>query len=447
MFLALLFLQDPLEQATSELLRRLDPVGPGARVVEIARTEPGRRALTEAIEDAVYFKLRSVENDPWSRYEEHLFECGPDGTLKVRAERRAEMEGLAARTKASRERFASFQRRLDERIAAWPGDEDLDKRAKEFLAKPESRPALFQRFQEQMGDPPDEALARALRRGADGRLVLRSDWIEAYEERMEALAEVRAGLETRRGDVRLLIERVADEALRKTVNSDFAVTFLAARLARFALEDDQELVERMLEELQIDPDAPDYSKLADEVRAAEALLKEVTPRLEALATAMVDGDGATGTLKRQILNAADRIIFVEEMRTARRDAAFQEQAYFEELREVLIGENGEVLAGLEEFAAAFPADREAFAEIAERCADPAVAGIFSAPEAAAPLWAHFDGLMLEFREAALDRALDVFTKRYLTEAGGKLRWREDRAGRIDRIAGRARAIAAEPKEE
>jgi hypothetical protein len=86
--------QESLERAAAELAQKLAPDGAAGKVAEAARTEAGRRALAEALREAVAWKIRPVERDPDGFFETWFFIRDEDGTLRPRPERASEFEAL-----------------------------------------------------------------------------------------------------------------------------------------------------------------------------------------------------------------------------------------------------------------------------------------------------------------------------------------------------------------
>lgn len=119
---------------------KLDPEGLSGKILAISRSEAGRRALGEALDGAMAWKIRSFD------FEDHLFTRDADGQLTPRPERKQEVERISVAVAAAKTRFEEFTKRADELAAKIGETSDLDRTLKGLWRSPEFRMAEFHRF-------------------------------------------------------------------------------------------------------------------------------------------------------------------------------------------------------------------------------------------------------------------------------------------------------------
>jgi hypothetical protein len=97
-----------------KLLEKLSPEGLSGKVIRLSRTEAGRRALEEALDACAAWKIRSLERDAETHFEEHLFTRDSDGFVTLRPENRDALARVSARGASAKIKIDSFCRRADE---------------------------------------------------------------------------------------------------------------------------------------------------------------------------------------------------------------------------------------------------------------------------------------------------------------------------------------------
>jgi hypothetical protein len=129
--------------AMDKVLAKLSPEGLSGKVLGLARSEAGRRALIEALDGAVAWKTRGIERDPETHFEDYLFTRDQDGFITPRAERKDDLAKVAQEVAAAKELFTVFSRRADELAGKISGATDLDRRVKAAWQSSEYRYAVF----------------------------------------------------------------------------------------------------------------------------------------------------------------------------------------------------------------------------------------------------------------------------------------------------------------
>lgn len=137
-----------VERAVPEFVRKLSAEGPGGKLLEIAKTEAGRRAIAEAMQKCVAWELRGFERDPETHFEKHLFDRDDNGTLRPRPERAAEFDLIRQSLESVKSRFAAFNEKADVLVGFIDESTELDKRVKAAWKDPRYRLARFAGFEE-----------------------------------------------------------------------------------------------------------------------------------------------------------------------------------------------------------------------------------------------------------------------------------------------------------
>jgi hypothetical protein len=432
--------QDELEVGVLELLERLAPEGPGARVIELGRTEAGRAAIREAIAAAGGWKARRIDADPQTYYEGEIFTADAQGFLALKPERAAELQILAARVRAAREFHALVGVRLDQIARSPDGQGELDRRIVEFLKDPRGRLGVTIQLTDELGVPLESQFFDGFVRGDDGMLRLADEARESVGGLVEGIAgqRERAGEQGAAWEA-FLRERKADEGAA-ALAGEFARRVLTARLTRYLTEGS----ENAMESLEWDTEG-DLRVLVADVGAVRETLEAIGPRIKALAEGLATDEELLSKLKEQLADEQARVMLAERILTARRGYNEYGDDVLGGIRGMLYENNGERLAGFVEVGGPLLDEHAMFEDIAERCTDAKLADCFGAAEATRLLAAHRDATLAPLREAALRGALEVFGRRTLVEKDGKLHWRAERAWKVERIARRAAEIDREMK--
>lgn len=124
----------------AKFAEKLATDGLAGRIHAISRSEAGRRALGEALDGAMAWKIRAFD------FEEHLFTRDADGQLTPRPDRRPDLERISAAVAAAKTLFEEFTKRADELAARIGETSELDRRLKAAWKSPEFRMAEFHRF-------------------------------------------------------------------------------------------------------------------------------------------------------------------------------------------------------------------------------------------------------------------------------------------------------------
>lgn len=130
----------------ARLVSMLAPDGASGKIAELGKTEAGREALREALDQVVGWKTRGFERDMDSHYEAHLFEIDGEGNLKLRAERRAEIDTLAGKLAEAQKHFDDFCKAAGVLADEIGETTEIDKRLKALWRDPGYLMARFHGF-------------------------------------------------------------------------------------------------------------------------------------------------------------------------------------------------------------------------------------------------------------------------------------------------------------
>ncbi len=153
---------------------KLDPEGLSGKILAISRSEAGRRALGEALDGAVEWKIRLFG------FEDYFFTRDAEGQLTLRPERKQDMDKVTPAVAEAKALFEAFTKRAEELAARIGEATDLDRRLKAAWKSPEYRMAEFHHFV-QDGDEDKDAAGR-----------LETFFQELIEEKFEAKGDALA---------------------------------------------------------------------------------------------------------------------------------------------------------------------------------------------------------------------------------------------------------------
>lgn len=466
--------QEGPERAAAALAEKLSAEGPAAKLAEVAKTEAGRRALEEALRDCLAWKIRPLERDPETHFEAHYFTRDEDGTLRPRVERSGELESLRRSLEAMKEAYEDFNRRADALAARIAEASEIDRRVKTAWGDFRYRQALFAEYareNELVSGGLGEVLEKALQRDESGKLRVRESAAEDIHELADgALSRLTKGGE---GDDKYwaVVEKSADAETKRVLGSPFARAFVRSRMGRADDESGDRCQRLLLLYGAVDGEAAALRNLRKDVEEAERHAAGLKARLDEAAAGLEGTGDLDRKLKLFLADEPSRAALVEELLAAKFESADPAEQFFMELTGELFEQGGgglTVKAGrfaeeggldrpenvdreVREAIQSFAERRRVFEDMAERCADAGVAELLAAPLAVPVLERRVEDVSEKLREAAYDRALADFARRYLEGTGDRYRWRADRAAKADAIVARAQEIAremeAEAKEE
>src|SRR2546422_10146474 len=136
LLLAAVPVQDDLEGDIKELSAKISKDGLSGRLAQAAATPSGAQAIKEKIDFLLAARTSRLERDPLGHYEDYLFAADANGDLRLRAERKDEMQRLASRMAGAAESMKDFHRRCDEIVRQMGERGELDKRAKKAWSDP-----------------------------------------------------------------------------------------------------------------------------------------------------------------------------------------------------------------------------------------------------------------------------------------------------------------------
>lgn len=180
----------PLGRQARALIQKLHPEGASGRLAEAARTEGGRRALEEALEDVVRWKTRSYEEDFDTHYEAHFFTADAHGMLTLRPERREEISRLTARLEETKKLFDHFNQRADALAGMIDETTDLGRSVRAQWLSAEDRLARFHEVASEIEEDEDLTASAAMDAYFDD---LEQRGFEKRGDRLHAKADAFAG--------------------------------------------------------------------------------------------------------------------------------------------------------------------------------------------------------------------------------------------------------------
>ncbi|HEX7896160.1 MAG TPA: hypothetical protein VF950_00165 [Planctomycetota bacterium] len=422
-------LQDDLDARLDALAGALAADGASDDLAELLKSEFGRQAVRERIDSIVAARTARLDRDPQSPYEDWFFARDERGAFRLRPERRAEMEKLAAATSHAKERMAPFSRRCDAFVARISGEGEMEKRARAVWSNPEYRAAYFNLRAAELQEPP---LASLLHEIGDG------------EEELKARLEEMAPLT---GSYFKQAAKVPDDAVRARLVSENGVLIVLGRVLRQAAEGSEVVLGRVSTNddggKEVAFNVP-LAELAPLLRDVDAAAAELAPLLEKRPPAhRVLLAEAALALREAGKAVADNVFaeVVEDGFEAAGDTFRVKKGRFVD------GDSNESPDTLEaEYRSTidvFRGSRTAFDQLLELCADPAEAAPFADLPATFIAQEHQARVVEELREAIQARAFDLFADLYLEKKGDRWAVRPARAARIDEMVKRANEIKKE----
>ena len=462
--------QDELDARLEELASKLSKEGPSARLGELCGSLYGRDAIKEKIGALVNHRAGRLDRDPQGHYEEYLFVREESGALRVRPERKAELEALAAEVAAAPKRMDAFNRRVFALVGRIAGDGGMEKKARAWWSDSTFRIAFFNsragELQEQEAEQLlHDLLGRGLVRKDDGRLRVEGpakqevrDYVQGTYGQLDQVKELEKSY------LKNLAE--AGDDARKALVTDTAVLFVLGRLLREANEGAEGAIGAVAEadtgEKSVSFNVP-LAAMLEPLRDCEKALAELKPWFEKTATAL-SGAGVDELEMFDFLkNERARVLVVERLVATRRaqrqaaDKVFEEiladgfeaegaalkvkkGRYVDENKadsvEALDGEHKGMVDGF--WGGRYPLDL-----IAELAADPKAAETFGSPAGTIVIQEHIGRVAAELRQAIEAQGFELFTRLYLSKKGDALEVRPERAAKIQELSQRAAQLKKE----
>lgn len=457
--------QESLERAAAELAQKLAPDGPAGKVAEAARTEAGRRALAEALREAVAWKIRPVERDPDGFFETWFFIRDEEGTLRPRPERAAEFDALRRSLERARTAFAEFNAKADAFAARIVETGELDRRIKAAWMDPAFRQAAFADLvrESEAEESPVDRIESALRRDTAGMLHVREDRSEEIHELTDEIFGRLVRGAPYEAEYVACVDRHADAETQRVLTSEFGRVFARARMGRSEDEDGNPLKRMLVKYGLVDGEAAALARLRKDVEEGRRVLRDIQARLTRIAGALSEEGQAGKKLKAFLSEEASQAALAEDLVAASYESVDPVERYFNDVAANFFEPRGTGLAYRATGEDGKPVslndlDRElrervsdiggeTFRDMAERCADPGVAELLAAPLAVPALERCRDRLIEAFVEEVAGQAVPAFVRRYLSETGDRYAWRPDRTAKAEAIVARAREIAKEMEQE
>jgi tetratricopeptide (TPR) repeat protein len=464
--------QEDLDQALKSLAEKLSKDGLSGQLAETAATDAGLQAIKERIEFLLAPRISRYERDPIGAYEDALFFLDENGDLRLRPDRKLEMNALQTRLASSSRAMAGFIRRADDIARRLGTFSEMDRRAKIAWSDPAFRIAFFHRHPAELREMEDAEILdaagfRGLERRKDGRLHVGGPFAQEIKDRLAATFEQLEAVKRYEKSFLKQVAQVADAAARTALAADSGILFLIGRVLRQVGEGLPTPVGALTE-------GDENAKVEPAITFTRALhefvpeLQEVHKQLEALKTLLdaLAGDIAPeGTENLNVLEflkndrarvlLAERVLWVQQEQKKKAaeimNATIEESFTVDDERlavkkGVFVGDNGadspdalsmKLNTVIEEFHGAL---RQDFERIAERCVEPEMIAMFENQPGTYLLMEHRDRVIEELTEAVRRQGADVFTKAYLQKQGDSYVVRPDRAGRVGAILKRAEEI-------
>ncbi len=464
-------LQEDVDSELERLAGKLAPEGPAGTLAGLMNSDAGRLAVKERIAEIVALAVDRYDRDPISWYERLLFAEDAEGNLRVRPERKEEVERLAREVARRTRGWEAFGRQGEELAARIPEDGELGKRLKGLWSNPDYRMALYQKIGRDSREPDAEYLftelmGRGLHRGSDGRLRLRGNY---RDETLVAEASARAEAANAAGyeeHVAKTLARLHPDP-KKLLSTPEGRFTLARRLAQLAADGAEDPVARLFQtDLEGSASKGFTFKAAargtlDEAAALAALSLELKPILERAGAGMADATEGDRKVKEILLDEAARpaIAFLARQtlvqRRQQQDAAIaqfrddhlaaEENGALSVRKGRFVNDQGQdspdaVTAEGDALLAEFAANRATFAEIASRALDRAVVETYESRPGLSALLEHLTEVLETRKQAVRASGLERFVQSTLVGDGGSYRVRPERAGRVEEMARRAAEI-------
>jgi hypothetical protein len=461
--------QDEMDSQLEALREKLAPDPVTAKLAGLLATEHGRQAVRERVEWLLSARIDRFDRDPIAHYERHLFAPDGSGALVVRPERRDEFALIAREVDRVPKLLERFHQRLDAFASRIADESDLGKRARAMWQDPVFRIAFLHERLEQLAElPPGEELRSILfgklAPDAQGRLRVP----ELLRPHLRGLMDLtHAQLEMLQAYERAYLRAVTaekDEAARTLAASEAGTLFLLGRLSRQVLEGAERSIGGLQESEEEGRKGVSFNlPLADfapDIRGAESFAREAAAAFEKAASELAAEEADLAAFLR---NGRARFLVAERVLARSEEAAARAEAAMEAVREdgfeerdgrLLVRKGRYVDENGADSADALEAEHrkriDGFFEsrldynlIAERCADPGVAGLFSAARATFVVRGHVESVIAMLRAAARQEAVADFGRLYLEKSGDALAVRPARAASVEELVRRAAEIRKE----
>lgn len=419
-----LALQEDLDATLEKLGDRVTH----ATLAELLKSEAGRLVVKERIAFLADRMIARYDRDPMTWYERWLF----DDEMKLRPERKPEVERLLREKRRREKAFADFDRRATELVGRIR-DGEMESRLKKAWLDPTFRLALFQRIP------------------AEARDV---DSVELFHQVFgKALYYQRDGKVRCRGPYRDEVLGTADACHAEVDAYDAMSEQVEEARAKLKLQDSPPLRLLIAAHLAAGETDPDARAIQGELAAITKIREEIRPHLEYLAARIPEDTDVEKRIRRVLREEkalTQLLIRIRLLATDRKAATEGAFAMFEDDA----FENGAVKPGrfenvdalqaeIDGLYAEFAGMRAMIDDVAERATDPAVVEAFESKIATMAVFEYLFRAMEEMKEAVRDSALDLFLQTYLIPQGNKYALRPERAARVEAWAKRAAEIRKE----
>lgn len=407
----LLAAQDNLDNAIRSLPEKLSKEGISGRLADAATSDAGIQAIREKVDFLLAARISRFERDAVGHLEDYLFTVDELGDLRLRPERRSDLEALVKRLPFASRAMSGFSRKADDLVRRL-GDSELDKRARAAWSDPVFRTAFFHRHPELRElDDAEQVAAVGLHR--------RDEQLEAIKPYEKSYLQ--------------LVAQVDDAGTRKVLAGDTALLVLVGRVVRQSAEGAAVPI-GALEEEKISFTKP-LAELLPLVKDVEAIL----PRLSAVED------------PRSRVLIAERIVDLQEEQKRKCEeimAAVLEDGFTADGDRLSVKKDryespDALTAELDGIIAEFHGTmRQDFDRIAERCLDPDVIALFEDKPGTYLLAEFRDRVIAALAHEIRTSGFDVFLKTYLVKKGDVYVVRPERALRVEAILKRAADITA-----
>jgi hypothetical protein len=372
---------------------------------------------------------------------------------------------LPSSLERARTAFAEFNAKADAFAARIVETGELDRRIKAAWRDPAFRQAAFIDLvrESEAEESPVERIEAALRRDTAGLLHVREDRSEEIHEWTDEIFSRLVRGAPFEAEYLTCVDRHADAETKRLLTSEFGRIFARARMGRSEDEDGNPLKRMLVKYGLVDGEAAALARLRKDVEEGRRALAGIQTWLSRIAGALSEESQAGKKLKAFLSEETSQAAFAEDLVATSYESVDPVERYFDDLAANSFEPRGNGLSYRATDEDGTPVslkdlDRElrervhdvggeSFRDMAERCADPAVAELLAAPLALPALERCRDRLVQAFVEEVAAQAVPSFVRRYLTQTGDRYQWRPDRAAKAEAIVARALEIAKEMEEE
>jgi hypothetical protein len=464
--------QEDLDSAIKSLAEKLSKDGLAGKLAETAATDAGLQAIKEKIDFLLAPRIARYERDPIGAYEDSMFSTDENGDLRLRPERKSELDGLRSRLASAPRAMAGFTRRADEIVSRLGTFTEMDRRAKIAWSDPAFRTAFFHRHPAELREMEDAEILdaagfRGLERRKDGKLHVGGPFAQELKDRMAATFEQLEAVKRYEKSYLKQVAQVADAAARTALASDSASLFLIGRVLRQVSEGSQINIGGLTEgdengkvepavsfNLALHEFVPDLQEGEKELAALKTILDTIAAEVAPEGTENLNVLEFLKNDRARVL-LAERVLSVKQEQKGKSaeimNATIEESFTVDGERLAVkkgafVGDDGadspDALSAslntvIEEFNGAL---RQDFDRIAERCVEPELIALFENRPGTFLLMEHRDRVIEGLTEAVRRQGADVFARAYLLKQGDAVVVRPDRTARVEAILKRAEEI-------